>query len=277
MARKLNKRRKDPTVARAKVRGAARSAFGFAARLLGAAVVVTGTFAAVIATYLWMTTSPRFAVREVAIVGNHHATLAELAPLTGLSQGTNIFLVDPAAVAYKRQAHPWVRTAVVRREFPSTVKVTVTEHRAVALVALGGLYLADARGQVFKRAAVGDPMSLPVVTGLKRGEGGAGRAALATGVRRALTVAAAWRHSPMARVAELSEIHLDPVAGVSLTAAVADGDGPPVVVHLGHHHLVRRLLRLHQLWTALSARGQRPKEVFLDNHTRPQWVVARVD
>ena len=210
MVRKTNKRRTDPTVARAKVRGAARSAFGFVARLLGAAVVVAGTFAAVIATYLWMTTSSRFAVREVDIAGNHHATLAELAPLTGLAQGTNLFLVDADEVAARLESHPWVRTAVVRRIFPSTVKVTVDEHRAVALVALGGLYLADAEGQVFKRAVPGDPMGLPVITGLKRGEGEAGRAALEAGVRQALTVARDWRHSPMAKVARLSEIHLDP-------------------------------------------------------------------
>ncbi len=277
MARKSNKRRTDPTVARDKVRGAARSAFGFVARLLGAAVVVAGTFAAVIATYLWMTTSSRFAVREVDIAGNHHATLAELAPLTGLAQGTNLFLVNADEVAARLESHPWVRTAVVRRVFPSTVQVTVDEHHAVALVALGGLYLADAEGQVFKRAVPGDPMGLPVITGLKRGEGEAGRAALEAGVRQALTVARDWRHSPMAKVARLSEIHLDPLAGVSLTAAGDAGDGKPMVVHLGHHDLVRRLLRLHQLWTTLSARGQRPQEVFLDNHTRPQWVVARVD
>lgn len=276
MAGKTNKRRQDPEIARAKVRGAAARTAGFVLRLTAAAIVVAGTFSAVIATYLWMTSAPRFAVREVDIEGNHHATLAELAPLTGLTRGTNIFRVDTAAVAARIEGHPWVRTAVVRRAFPSTVRITVREHRAVALVALGGLYLVDAHGQVFKRAGDGDPMDLPVITGLTRGDGAAGRAALSAGVARALAVARTWRASPMARVAHLAEIHLDPVQGVSVTSDPGDGS-PPLVAHLGHHDLLRRLLRLHQLLDVLSARGQRPKEVFLDNHTRPQWVVARVD
>lgn len=277
MASRRNVRRRDREAARAKVRGAAGSTLVFLGRLVAASLVVAGTFAGVIAVYLWATSTPRFAVTDVRVQGNHQARLSELVPLIGIRRGTNVFLVDTAQAAARIESHPWVASASVRRELPSRVVVTVREHRAVALVSLGALYLVGEHGEIFKRAVPGDPMDLPVITGIATPDTGTDPAATRSSVAQALAVIARWRASSVARRARLSEVHLDPVQGASVTASMRGGDGTPFVAHLGHGDLDRRLDRLDRLCLALSRRGQVPSEVFLDNHARPQWVVARVD
>lgn len=259
-----NRKKQDTIKKRRALRHGVRSAGLVFARLFLATAVVGVTFAAVIGGYLWGTSSPRFSVRDVHVEGAKRASIPQLAELTGIESATNIFLVNPADCARRIETHPWVRRATVRRDFPGTVYIDIEEHDPVALIALGPLYLVDRQGVVFKRVSWGDPVDFPVITGLMAGD--------PTGP--ALDVLDAWRVSAASQ--QLAEIHLDPLHGAILTLA-ADEEGPPIVVHLGHQEFPRRLQKLRQLTAVLSERGERPKEVFLDNHTRPQWVVARVD
>jgi hypothetical protein len=66
------------------------------------------------------------------------------------------------------QADPWVAPATLARRLPGEVLATIVEHRPAALVQLGGLYVLDEEGRLFKRAAPEDGLDLPVVTGLSR-------------------------------------------------------------------------------------------------------------
>lgn len=88
---------------------------------------------AVGASLRWLAHQPRFDIRRIAIVGDvrHHnpATLRDY--VVSRLEGT-FFSVDLAAVKAAFETVPWVRHAVVRREFPNRLKVTLEEHRAVA-------------------------------------------------------------------------------------------------------------------------------------------------
>jgi cell division protein FtsQ len=246
----------------------------FLARLFAAILFVGGTFGAVFYVYVWATTSPRFAVTTVTIDGNERATLDELAPLTGIGPGNNIFLVDGRAAQRRIQGHPWVRSVAVRREPPDRVTIAVREYEPAIIVALGALYLADAEGTVFKQAMAGDGVDLPILSGIDADEGDAH---VRAEILRGLDLIARWESSGLMARLELSQIELDPLRGASLTATGPGEDDLPVVIHLAANGLDERLDRLSNLLALLSERGERPKEVFLDNRTRPQWVVARVD
>ena len=82
--------------------------------------------------------------------------------------GVNLFAIDRDEVARAVSQEPWVARAHVRRELPSTLVIDVVEREAACAVAFGALYLADADGNVFKRATPDEAASLPVVTGLGR-------------------------------------------------------------------------------------------------------------
>ena len=53
------------------------------------------------------------------------------AQLAGVELGDRLLAVDPDAVAARVTTHPWILSARVRRELPSTLAIEVTERRAV--------------------------------------------------------------------------------------------------------------------------------------------------
>lgn len=82
----------------------------------------------------WVLRHPIFAIGGIVVEGevahNSAATLrANVAPrLRG-----NFFTVDLQQAREAFQAVPWVRTAVVRRQFPNKLRVQLQEHRAEAM------------------------------------------------------------------------------------------------------------------------------------------------
>ena len=81
----------------------------------------------------WALRHPVFALAGITVQGelvhNNAVTLrANVAPkLSG-----NFFTVDLAAARSAFEAVPWVRQAIVRRDFPNRLKVLLQEHQAVA-------------------------------------------------------------------------------------------------------------------------------------------------
>jgi cell division protein FtsQ len=82
----------------------------------------------------WALRHPLFAIAGITVQGdvahNNALTLrANVAP--GLAG--NFFTTNLAAARKAFEGVPWVRTAIVRREFPNRLRVQLQEHQAVAL------------------------------------------------------------------------------------------------------------------------------------------------
>jgi cell division protein FtsQ len=121
------------------------------------ALFVLGLALFAAAAMWWAVRHPVFAIAGITVQGevthNSAPTLrANVAPqLAG-----NFFTINLAAAREAFESVPWVRQAIVRREFPNRLRVQLQEHHAVAL--WGGeddpKLLGD-RGEVFE-ANVGD-------------------------------------------------------------------------------------------------------------------------
>ncbi len=209
-------------------------------------------------------------VREIRFSGLSRATAAELLELSPVQRGEHLLLADTGAMEAALLRHPWIAAAEVRRRLPPALDVTVTERRAAALVELGGLYLVDERGEVFKRAAPGDGLDLPVLTGIGREDWVERRAEIEPLLEAALALVARWSARGLDRRAPVSEIHLDPDYGTTLWAA----DG--VEVRLGQGDLEEKLTRLERTLAALDAEGARAEVLHLDNRRHPDWVAVRL-
>ncbi len=81
----------------------------------------------------WGARQPVFAIRSIAVVGDvaHNNEVTLRANLGGKIKGT-FFTVDLAATKAAFETIPWVRRAVVRREFPNHLRVVLQEQQAVA-------------------------------------------------------------------------------------------------------------------------------------------------
>jgi cell division protein FtsQ len=100
----------------------------------------------------WAVRHPVFALRGIVVEGevthNNVATLrANVAPrLSG-----NFFTVDLQKAREAFEAVPWVRKAVVRRQFPNRLRVQLEEQKAVALWgAESESHLVNSFGEVFE-------------------------------------------------------------------------------------------------------------------------------
>lgn len=112
-----------------------------------------------------------FDIRGITVTGDshHNNSLTLRANVAPRIAGT-FFTVDLARVRSAFEAAPWVRRAVVHREFPNRLRVSLQEHQPVALwgseSGQGDARLVNSYGEVFE-ANLGevDQDSLPLLVG----------------------------------------------------------------------------------------------------------------
>jgi len=116
----------------------------------------------------WVSRQSVFDLQRIVVTGdtqhnNSHTLRANVAPRVA---GT-FFTVDLAKVRATFESVPWVRKAVVRREFPNYLRVHLQEHQTAALWGGNGeTRLLNTHGEIFE-ANVGevDQDHLPTLSG----------------------------------------------------------------------------------------------------------------
>ncbi len=106
----------------------------------------------------------RMLVEHVVFEGASVAAEGELRHLIDLRNGTRVWQVDVERVASLAEAHPWVRRADVRVDWPDTVVVSVEERRVVAVLHRERALYLDEDGTPFV-AARSERLDLPHLTG----------------------------------------------------------------------------------------------------------------
>jgi cell division protein FtsQ len=94
---------------------------------------------------------PRFAIRGVTVLGDgsHYNAISLRANVMPRLKGT-FFTLDLQATRQVFETMPWVRQAVVRRDFPNRLKVQLQEHEPVAYWGVeGDSRLVNSFGEVF--------------------------------------------------------------------------------------------------------------------------------
>ena len=227
--------------------------------LILAVVAVTVPYL-VLLGYRHVVSSPYFQVSDVDVRGAHHADIEGLARRANLIHGVNIFDVEPASSKEVFEQSPWVRRASVDRRLPDRVVVSLEEYRPAAVLVDGGYGVVAASGRLIKRLdTTPGPalLDLPMLTGLaidstdqKRG-----RALVAEAIR----VAERYQQMGLAEERPLSEVHVDPVVGLTLIEQKSGTE-----IRLGRGRYRRRLERLELLRKSLAEREIEPAYILLD-------------
>jgi cell division protein FtsQ len=219
----------------------------------------------------YVMTSPRFAVTEIVVSGNKLRSEAMLADEAGVAKGANVFSVDLDEGRARLSRDPWIREVTLGRRLPGTILMQVTEREAAAVVALGETYLASREGEIFKRLEPGDPIDLPIITGLTADAVADDREGVARSIRRALDLAADYEHTSLGQKAQLQEIHLAPDGSTTL---VVGKNG--LALNLGDPPFRKKLEQASRVVSELDRRGAHADAIMLDNDARPERVVVRV-
>ena len=238
---------------------------------LGVALVLGISVACALGARSYVTTTPRFAVKDIAVNGNARRTPEEVAAEAGIAKGTNVFSIDLDIARSQLLADPWIREASLSRRLPGSIAIQIVERDAAAIVALGDSYLASRDGEIFKRLETGDPTDLPAVTGLTAEAVADDREGVVRSIRRALDLAAEYERTPLAQRSPLEEVHVTPAGGFTLFVGKS-----AVALELGPAPFHHKLDEAARVITELDRRGAKPDTIMLDNEARPERVVVRV-
>ena len=181
-------------------------------------------------------TSSTFRIRHIAVSGNQRLSSGQVQALLGHLIGSSIIAADIKSAKQKLQDAPWVEHVEIRRVFPGSVSVVLTERLAVAIGRIKGeLYLVDRDAIVIDEYGPNYPeLNLPIVNGLDSGQ----PPEMLLDEQRAMTLRR-FMGSLQSRpdlAARVSEIDLrDPMNVVVML------EGDTVAVRLGKEDFVKRL------------------------------------
>ena len=107
-----------------------------------------------------------FFLNNIEITGTHKTKPEELKKYI-LEGQQNALFADLTRIKLGLENHPWIQSAVIWRELPSTIRVHITERQPKALTLSGNLYLVDGEGRVIDTFDHdSEYSSLPVITGI---------------------------------------------------------------------------------------------------------------
>ncbi len=245
---------------------------GAIARVVAGIALVVGASSAV----AWVTrkhvvSSERFDVRTVDVIGAHRRSQADILRAAGLELGANIFSVNVDAARTMLLTDPWIGDATIARRLPDTIVVQVTEREPGAIVALGETFLATRAGSLFKKLEPGDPLDLPVVTGLSPDLATQDRDGTAKTIRRAIDLAADYDQSALAGRSPLEEVHVGSDGSMTLVVGKSG-----LALALGFPPYRKKLEEASRVVADLDKRQVKAEVLMLDNEARQDRVVARL-
>ncbi len=117
------------------------------------AVLLGGSLFALYVGGQRLTSAPLFQIREIRWAGLHHLNEAEMSARFRTVMGRNIFRVNIAQIQGELRANPWVKQAVIRKDFPDRLSITVLERvpTVVEMESAHGPLLRDEEGEILER------------------------------------------------------------------------------------------------------------------------------
>jgi cell division protein FtsQ len=212
-----------------------------------------------------VSSSPYFGIRNIVVTGIDDDLREEVVEVSGLNRGETLLSIDATAITRSIEAHPWIRSVVLKKEFPHTLHIEAEHEEPEAIVVLDRMYLMDGEGVIFKEVESSDSVDFPVVTGLSAGNGKngvylAGVAAFLDGF-----------HSARASISvqELSEIHVEEDGAISIYFSEL-----PFKILLGKGEIIRKIDFLTHLVGHLRTTQRLPQVRSIDLSYRDRAVVA---
>jgi cell division protein FtsQ len=199
---------------------------------------------------------PYFAVSEIVVTPTHHVRAGWLLESADLRPGVSLWRVDPETLTARLEAHPWIRRATVRREFPRRLIVDLTERQPAAILFLDQLYYVDSTGLAFVRVGERDPLDLPFVTGVEAAIVADERPFARHAIRQALRLLQLM--PPAGLPFRVSEVHIDREQGITVFPIE-----PRVALTFGWSGFGSKLTRLTRVLQDFRGRENQIREIDL--------------
>jgi cell division protein FtsQ len=231
--------------------------------VLPLAVAATGFATPVLGVkaYKYVMQTGHFYVKDVLVAGNDRLTYEDIRELASLKPNTHLLATDLEGMEVDLERHPWVAAAHVQRELPNRLIVRISEHKPVAYVALGELWLVNRAGVPFTKVDGTTQLDLPIITGVsvKALENKTTRERSRARIRAAVSLARLYRTMGLDNRWPIGEIN---IGGADTYSLVLSRDGTQVA--LGQHPFRHKLYKLEWVLENLRQRQRVADYVLLD-------------
>ena len=233
--------------------------FGFVGLLLG----VTGL---IVASNLWKS---ELKVRRVAVEGNRIVETPEILQLVKIAKDAQLHEVDLMAVRKNVLSHYFIKDAVVERDLPATIKITIKERSPLAIVNAQEVLYLDEDGVVLPHSISKALFDLPILSGVP------GTMTLKPGmtlknadVQEALEILATSKLLGKELYYMISEVRLRDGGDIVLYAAEW---GVPII--MGKVNIPNKLVRLETFWSEVVRQQGSERLQYVDLRFDDQIVV----
>jgi len=201
--------------------------------------------------YLIVIRSSYFNLNKVDVYGNHRLSKEEVIEAARLETGMNLLSIDLESITERLLRHPWIRSGSIYRRLPGQLVLEVEERTPRGILASDRLYYIDEKGIVFTRVLPGDPIDLPLFTGIQSDSMRLHPGEIQDSLRSGLKLTDLIDRVDFGlHYADVREININSEEG--LTLKMKSGQ----IVILGHDDFESRLLRFDRLRKFLTDRGQ---------------------
>lgn len=238
----------------------------------GVLVVLGAALALAWGLHRYALTTPRFAIEQIDVSGAKRIRTETMLKRAEVKRGDNLLAVDTEALERRLLEDPWIVSAKVERRIPRTLAISVEEREAAALASIGGeLFLVSRTGEPFKQLEPGDPLDLPLISGVSADDFARDHARQVDRIAVGLQVLRQYARVPISKVHAAQEVNLGESGEVVLTIGKSG-----MALHLGRGPWRSKLLMAWRVMGSLSKQGRLPRVVFLDNRAHPERVVVRM-
>lgn len=209
--------------------------------------------------YSSLSASDFFVMSQIKVVGHAMLSEGDVIRSSGLSTGGNLFACDLPGATERLAQHPMIEQALMIREPPETLVISLVERQPIALVnAPEGLMGLDKTGRIFPLPSV--PLDLPIATG-----GGRDSAQVLPRLGAFLT---AIKNNAPDFWRDVSEVHVENSQTATLYLV---GDGLPLRMKFEHPE---QQVQNFRAFTAATS-GAMADLAYIDLRFRDQVVVGR--
>lgn len=245
-----------------------RSIFKKAARVGG--IVLAGALVVVIAYQVngVVSRTTFLSLERIEISPLTRLTRDEVIDVAGVKTGDGMLGLRLQRIGEMLAKNPWVEKVKVRRYFPHTLAIEITEREPVAIVNMGLLYYLDKEGNIFKPLTVGDRLDYPVITGVTEDDVNRDPTGSKAALQGTIELMGMLAEGSVFRLEDVSEIHFD--KGFGYTLFTAQGGVP---VRLGNGSHSEKLARLARIYGDL--RAQLPGLQYIDLDYTDKIIVKK--
>jgi cell division protein FtsQ len=186
-------------------------------------------------------------------------TRSQIVALAGVKPGDAMLGVNLKGVVEQLTKNPWIERVQVRRFFPHTISIALTERSPKAVANVGCLYYLDAKGELFKSLAEGDRLDYPLITGVSEVDLEKDPEGSKEALKNALGLIDSLKSGTVFSLEDVSEIHYD--KGYGFTLFTMQGGIP---VKLGSGGFPEKLARLSGIFRELKPQMQALDYIDLD-------------